>query len=61
MVEQRDGSGQFESVTLRPHAPLAPGADEATACRLHDEAAGMCFVARSVSFRVEHEPSFGVS
>lgn len=58
MVEQRDGSGQFESVTLRPHAMLAPGSDEATARRLHDEAARMCFIARSVSFRVEHEPSF---
>ncbi len=58
MVEQPDGAGQFESVTLRPHATLAPGADEATARRLHDEAARMCFIARSVSFRVEHEPSF---
>jgi organic hydroperoxide reductase OsmC/OhrA len=58
MIEQPDGAGQFESVTLRPHATLAPGADEATARRLHDAAAQMCFVARSVSFRVKHEPSF---
>jgi len=61
MVEQPDGAGQFESVTLRPHAVLAPGSDEATARRLHDEAARMCFIARSVSFRLEHEPSFEVS
>jgi organic hydroperoxide reductase OsmC/OhrA len=60
MVEQADGAGQFESVTLRPHATLAPGSDEATARRLHDEAARKCFVARSVSFPVGHEPSFGV-
>ena len=26
--------------------------------RLHEEATRMCFIARSVSFRVEHEPSF---
>ncbi|HEY3847352.1 MAG TPA: OsmC family protein [Acetobacteraceae bacterium] len=58
MAEQPDGAGQFESVTLRPHATLAPGADEATARRLHDEAARMCFIARSVSFLVKHEPGF---
>ncbi|MGA3398315.1 MAG: OsmC family protein [Acetobacteraceae bacterium] len=58
MVEQPDGTGQFESVTLRPHATLAPGSDEATARRLHEDAARMCFIARSVSFRVEHEPTF---
>ncbi len=58
MVEQSDGAGQFESVTLRPHATLAPGADEAVARRLHEEAARMCFIARSVSFPVGHEPSF---
>jgi organic hydroperoxide reductase OsmC/OhrA len=58
MVEQPDGAGQFESVTLRPHVTLSQRSDEATARRLHDEAARMCFVARSVSFRVAHEPSF---
>jgi organic hydroperoxide reductase OsmC/OhrA len=60
MAEQADGAGQFESVTLRPHATLAPGADELTARRLHDEAARMCFIARSVAFHVEHEPSFEI-
>ncbi len=58
MVDQANGAGQFDSVTLRPHTTFAPGSDVATARRLHDEAAKMCFVARSVSFRVEHEPSF---
>jgi len=60
MVEQADGAGQFESVTLRPHATLAPGSDEAAARRLHDEAARKCFVARSVSFPIGHEPSFEI-
>src|SRR5262249_20811149 len=27
-IEQADGTGQFESVTLRPHAKLAAGSDE---------------------------------
>ena len=61
MAEQPDGAGQFESVTLRPHTTLAAGSDEATARRLHDESARMCFIARSVSFRVHHEPSFEFS
>lgn len=60
MIEEPDGCGQFESVTLRPHARLAPGADQQIARRLHHEAAKMCFIARSVSFRVDHEPSFDV-
>ena len=60
MVEQPDGAGQFESVTLRPHVKLAPGSDEEVARALHHEAAKMCFIARSVSFRVEHEPTFEI-
>jgi organic hydroperoxide reductase OsmC/OhrA len=60
MVEQPDGAGQFESVTLRPHARLAHGADEQVARALHHKAAEMCFIARSVSFRVDHEPSFDI-
>ena len=58
MVEEDAGAGQFAGVTLRPHARLAPGADEQEARRLHQEAARMCFIARSVSFPVRHEPSF---
>ena len=58
MVEEDAGAGQFAGVTLRPHARLAPGADEQEARRLHQEAARRCFIARSVSFPVRHEPSF---
>jgi len=47
-IEQGDGAGQFESVTLRPHAKLAAGSDENIARRLHDAAAEKCFIARSV-------------
>jgi len=60
MIEQPDGAGQFESVTLRPHVTLAPGSDEVVARALHHAAAEKCFVARSVSFTVEHEPSFAI-
>ena len=57
-IEQADGAGQFESVTLRPHAKLAAGSDENIARGLHDAAAEKCFIARSVSFKVKHEPTF---
>ena len=39
-IEQADGAGQFESVTLRPHATLtSASSDENSARRLHDAAA----------------------
>ena len=60
-IAQADGAGQFESVTLRPHVNLAAGSDENIARRLHDAAAEKCFIARSVSFRVEHEPTFEIA
>ena len=56
-IEQADGSGQFESVTLR----LAAESDENIARRLHDAAAEKCFIARSVSFKIEHEPTFEIA
>jgi organic hydroperoxide reductase OsmC/OhrA len=60
-IEQADGAGQFESVTRRPHAKLAAGSDENIARRLHDTAAKKCFIARSVSFKVQHEPTFEIA
>jgi organic hydroperoxide reductase OsmC/OhrA len=60
-IERADGAGQFESVTLRPHAKLAAGSNENIARRLHDAAAEKCFIARSVSFKVEHEPTFEIA
>ena len=60
-IEQADGAGQFESVTLRPHAKLAAGSDENIARRLHDAAAEKCFIARSMSFKVEHKPTFEIA
>jgi organic hydroperoxide reductase OsmC/OhrA len=54
-IEQADGAGHFESVTLRPHAKLN------IAHRLHDAAAEKCFIARSVSFKVEHKPTFEIA
>ena len=59
MRTNRDGSGQFESVTLRPVVatkdPVAPD----TLAEMHREANSLCFIARSVNFPVRHEASAG--
>ncbi|MDR6987051.1 organic hydroperoxide reductase OsmC/OhrA [Paenarthrobacter nitroguajacolicus] len=57
MKLNRDGSGQFENVTLKPHVTIAdPGHDRLMA-QLHHEANQICFIARSVNFPVLHEPT----
>jgi organic hydroperoxide reductase OsmC/OhrA len=52
----RDGSGQFESVTLHPQVTLADPDHVSLAEKLHHEANQVCFIARSVNFPVLHEP-----
>ena len=52
----RDGSGQFESVTLHPRVTVADESQVELAGRLHHEANQVCFIARSVNFPVEHAP-----
>ena len=60
MIETEDGGGRFKSVTLRPHARLAAGADVARATALHERAHHFCFIANSVNFPITVEPSFDV-
>jgi organic hydroperoxide reductase OsmC/OhrA len=52
----RDGSGQFESVTLHPRVTLADPAQVELAEQMHREANQVCFIARSVNFPVLHDP-----
>jgi len=52
-----DGSGEFVSVTLRPHMPLADPSQAAQAEALHQRAHHLCFIARSVNFPVLTEPA----
>jgi organic hydroperoxide reductase OsmC/OhrA len=54
-MEERDGSGQFVRVTLRPAIKVSAGNDLARAMALHEEAHRLCFIARSVNFPVEVE------
>ncbi|MDQ0800907.1 OsmC family protein [Arthrobacter sp. SLBN-112] len=52
----RDGSGQFEQVTLHPRVTVADAGQVDLAAGLHHEANQVCFIARSVNFPVEHQP-----
>jgi organic hydroperoxide reductase OsmC/OhrA len=57
MTEHADGAGEFTEVVLRPAVTVAePGMVDAVA-GLHERAHRMCFIARSVSFPVHHQPS----
>ncbi|WP_298251309.1 OsmC family protein [uncultured Arthrobacter sp.] len=53
----RDGSGEFTGVVLRPQVELADPAQAPLADSLHAEANALCFIARSVNFPVDHEPT----
>ncbi|TLM87447.1 OsmC family protein [Pseudarthrobacter sp. NamE5] len=52
----RDGSGQFERVTLRPQVTVTNADHLELAGQMHHEANLLCFIARSVNFPVEHQP-----
>jgi organic hydroperoxide reductase OsmC/OhrA len=56
MIEDAAGAGQFSRVVLRPVVTVTAETDLARARALHHEAHAMCYIARSVSFPVEHEP-----
>ncbi|MEA5455288.1 OsmC family protein [Sinomonas sp. JGH33] len=52
----RDGSGEFTEVVLRPRVELADESQRELADSLHDEAHHLCFIARSVNFPVRNVP-----
>lgn len=56
MEQTSNGGGHFTSVTLRPRVIIESG-DLAIAQKLHAEASGKCFIAASVNFPVNHEPT----
>lgn len=57
MVESSDGGGQFTSVTLHPKVTIRAGSNAELAISLHKKAHALCFIARSVGFNVEAQPS----
>jgi organic hydroperoxide reductase OsmC/OhrA len=56
MEENKDGSGQFTEVTLRPVVTVMDDSMIEKANSLHHQANQMCFIARSVKFPVYHKP-----
>jgi organic hydroperoxide reductase OsmC/OhrA len=60
MVLNADGSGQFQRVVLRPSVTITEAADRPRALELHSRAHDMCFIARSVNFPVDCEPTVAV-
>ncbi|MGA9748069.1 MAG: OsmC family protein [Nocardioides sp.] len=60
MTTDRDGSGRFTEVVLRPHVTVADPAMVESATRAHRRAGELCFIANSVNFPVRHEPTISV-
>ena len=56
MIEQVDGSGSFQEVTLRPAVLIENGDHKEKAHDLHKKANQLCFIANSVNFPVKHKP-----
>jgi organic hydroperoxide reductase OsmC/OhrA len=61
MEESPDGSGIFKKVILRPRVVIASGSDSEKARSLHSVANAKCFIANSVNFTVEHEPTVAMA
>jgi organic hydroperoxide reductase OsmC/OhrA len=56
-MDATGGGGQFTDVILRPAVTVADSSMTDKARALHDEIGALCFVARSVSFPVQHRPT----
>jgi organic hydroperoxide reductase OsmC/OhrA len=57
MLETDDGGGRFTRVVLHPQVTIAADGDVERARALHAEAHAKCFIANSVNFPVDHEPT----
>jgi organic hydroperoxide reductase OsmC/OhrA len=55
MEENKDGNGQFKSVTLKPEVTITNPEKIELARSLHTEANKKCFIANSCNFEVGHE------
>ena len=57
MALHSDGGGQFTRVVLRPRMTITDPDRIADAEALHSRAHQLCFIARSVNFQVDHQPT----
>ena len=56
MIENRNGSGQFEEVVLKPSVIIKEKDKIALVNNIHEQANKMCFIANSCNFEIRHEP-----
>ncbi|MCE7009378.1 OsmC family protein [Kibdelosporangium philippinense] len=54
---EKDGSGQFSEVLLKPQVVITSADKVEQAVELHHQAHKMCFIARSMNFPVRCEPT----
>lgn len=57
MSTEKDGSGRFTEVVLRPRVTVADASMVEAAGQAHRRAHELCFIANSVNFPVRHEPA----
>ncbi|MEM8999757.1 MAG: OsmC family protein [Bacteroidota bacterium] len=57
MVETSNGGGHFTNVTLNPTVTVAAHSMVEKANELHKKANELCFIANSVNFKVDHNPT----
>lgn len=55
------GGGEFTSLTLRPQVTIMETDMVDAAVSAHEKAGELCFIARSVNFPVQHEPTITVA
>jgi organic hydroperoxide reductase OsmC/OhrA len=56
-MARQDGKVRFTDVVLHPRVVIAEGDDLDKAIALHHDAHESCFIANSVSFPVQHQPT----
>ncbi|MGQ0813862.1 MAG: OsmC family protein [Gemmatimonadota bacterium] len=56
LLTERDGSGRFQQVTLRPAVAISAESDAALGHALHEQAHQQCFIANSCSVAISNEP-----
>ena len=55
MLMDKQGSGRFNEIVLRPTISIAPESDKELANSLHENAHKMCFLANSCNFEIRVE------
>ncbi|MGE2728995.1 OsmC family protein [Mycolicibacterium vaccae] len=60
MLEEPNGAGQFQSVTLYPTVTISAASDPVVAEELHDRVGDYCFIARSINTPIHHDVTMRV-